>query len=95
MICTQKAQFNTYVSARTAKLPEFRRRRKLNEVLTTLLMRTRFARENFTSGQRRRPISFSMLEVPTYEALFADRRDWRINRLGCHNTIVLTTITFR
>ena len=53
MIYKQKAQFHTYVLARTANLPEFRRRRKLNNVLTTLLMRTRFARENFTSGWRR------------------------------------------
>ena len=49
----------------TANLPEFRRRRRLDDVLTTLRMPRRFARENFTSGRRRRPISSSMLKVPT------------------------------
>ena len=48
----------------TANLPEFRRRRKLDDVLTTLRMPRRFARENFTSGRRFRPISSSMFKVP-------------------------------
>ena len=43
-----------------------RRRRRLDEVLTTLRMPRRFARENFTSGRRRRPISSSMLKVRIY-----------------------------
>ena len=47
-----------------ANLPEFRRRRRLDDVLTTWRMPIRFARENFTSGRRRRPISLSMLKVP-------------------------------
>ena len=34
-----------------ASLPVFRRRWRLHEVLTTLCMPRRFARENFTSGQ--------------------------------------------
>ena len=48
----------------TANLPEFRRRRRLDDVLTTLRMPRRFARENFISGRRRCPISSSMLKVP-------------------------------
>ena len=64
MIYTKKGQFYTFVLTRTAKPPKFRRRRK-DDVLTTLLiMRTRCAQENFTSGRRRRPISFSMLKFP-------------------------------
>ena len=51
----------TYVLATTANLPEFRRRRRLDDVLITLRMPRRFARENFTSGRRRRTISLSML----------------------------------
>ena len=46
------------------KPPLLRRRRRLDDVLTTLRMPRRFARENFTSGRRRRPISSSMLKVP-------------------------------
>ena len=48
----------------TANLPEFRRRRRLDDILTTLRMPRRFTRKNFTSGWRRRPISSSMLKVP-------------------------------
>lgn len=51
MIYTHKPQFYTYVLARTANLTDFRRRQKLNDVLTTLPMGTRFTRENFTSGR--------------------------------------------
>ena len=51
----------TYVLATTANLPEFRRRRRLDDFLITLRMPRRFARENFTSGRRRRTISLSML----------------------------------
>ena len=46
------------------KPPEFCRRRRLDDVLTTLRMPRRFERENFTSGRRRRAISSSMLKVP-------------------------------
>ena len=35
-------------------LPEFRRRRRLDAILTTSHMPRRFAEENFTSGRRRR-----------------------------------------
>ena len=64
MIYVQKVYFYTYVLATTANFPEFRRRRRLDDVLTTSRMPTRFAWENFTSGRRRRPISSSMLKVP-------------------------------
>ena len=64
MIYTLKVQFYTYVLATTANLPEFSRRRKLDDILTTLGMPRRFAEENFTSGRRRRPVSSSMLKVP-------------------------------
>lgn len=62
MICTHKAQFYTYVLARTANLTDFRRRQKLDDVLTTLAMGTRSAQENFTSGRLRRLISSSKLK---------------------------------
>ena len=64
MIYTQKVYFYTNVLATTAKLPEFHRQRRLNDVLTTQCMPGRFARENFTSRRHRRPISSSMLKVP-------------------------------
>ena len=64
MIYTQKVLFYTYVLATTANLPELRRRRRLDDVLTTSRMPRRFARENFTSGRRRCPISSLMLKVP-------------------------------
>lgn len=35
MICTHKAQFYTYVLARTANLTDFRRRQKLDDVSAT------------------------------------------------------------
>ena len=46
------------------KLGKFSRRRRLDDVLTTFHMRRKLARENFTSGRRRRAISLSMLKVP-------------------------------
>ena len=49
--------------------PEFRGRRRVDGVLTTLGMPRRFARENFTSGRRRHPISSSMLKVPIRERI--------------------------
>ena len=45
-------------------LLKFGRRRRLDDVLTTLHMRRTLARENFTSARRRRAISLSMLKVP-------------------------------
>ena len=63
-IYNQKVWFYTYVLATTSNLPEFRLRRRLDDVLTTLRMPRRFARENFTSGRRLRPVSSSMLMVP-------------------------------
>ena len=45
-------------------LPEFRRQRRLDDVLTTLRMPRSFAGKNVTSGRRRRCISSSMLKVP-------------------------------
>ena len=50
-----KVQFCTYVLATTANLPDFLCRRRLDDVSTTLLISRRFARDNFTSGRRRRP----------------------------------------
>ena len=38
-------------------------------IVLTLRMPRRYARENFTSGRRRRPISSSMLKVPTMSTL--------------------------
>ena len=64
MIYTQKVWFYTYVLATTANLPEFRRRRRLENVLTTLRMPRSFAGKNLTFGRRRRRISSSMLKVP-------------------------------
>ena len=46
-------------------LLKFSRRRRLDDVLTTLHMRRTLARENFTSARRRRAISLSMLKVPS------------------------------
>ena len=65
MIYTPKVYFYTYVLATT----EFRRRRRLDDVLTTLGMPRSFARENFTSGRRRRPISSSMLKIQPFDSL--------------------------
>ena len=64
MIYTQKAYFYNNVLATMSKLPEFHRRGRLDDVLTTRCMPGRFAQENFTFGRHRRPISLSMLKVP-------------------------------
>ena len=65
VIYTQKVWFYTYVLATTANLPEFRRRRRMDDVLATLRMSRSFARENFTSSRRRHLISSSILKVTT------------------------------
>ena len=59
-----KSVFYNNVLATTAKLREFHRRRRLDDVLTTRCMPGRFAQENFTSSRHRRPISLLMLKVP-------------------------------
>ena len=64
MIYTHKAQFYTYVLARTANLTDFRRLQKLDDVLTTLTIGTRFAWENFTWSRLLRLISSSKLKFP-------------------------------
>ena len=65
VIYTQKVWFYTYVLATTANLPEFRRRRRMDDVLATLRMPRSFAQENLTSSRRRHLISSSILKVPT------------------------------
>ena len=76
MIYTQKVWFYTYVLARTANLPEFRRRRRMDDVLGTLRMPRSFARENFTSSRRRHLISSSILKVPTNSYTMLRTQDW-------------------
>ena len=60
----RKSVFYNNVLATTAKLREFHRRRRLDDVLTTRCMPGRFAQENVTSGRHRCPISLSMRKVP-------------------------------
>ena len=64
MIYKQKALFCTYVFTRTPNPQEFRRRRSLDDVQASSRLRRTFARENFTSGNRRPAISSLMLKFP-------------------------------
>ena len=76
MIYTQKVWFYTYVLATTANLPEFRRRRRMDDVLGTLRMPRSFAREYFTSSRRRHLISSSILKVPTNSYTMLRTQAW-------------------
>ena len=50
MICTHKAQFYTYVLARTANLTDFRRRQKLDDVSATHGHKVRSGKFHFRSA---------------------------------------------
>ena len=76
MIYTQKVWFYTYDLATTANLPEFRRRRRMDDVLATLRLPRSFAWENLTSSRRRHLILSSMLKVPTNSYTMLRTQAW-------------------
>ena len=64
------------VLATTANPPEFRRRRRMDDVLAILRLPRSFARENFTSSRRRHLFLSSILKVPTNSYTMLRTQAW-------------------